>query len=160
MATRYLTVAEMIERIGEQEAVRLTSEHVPPAVPARNDAKIEAAIGDSEDEADGYISRRYALPLPATPKVLKTWVAALAREKLHKTRPTPAVEDAANRARAQLKEVSTGVFILLPAEAVQPKTIGDRLSISSGDGPRDTFADSLSDFTNLRGDGYSAAWRG
>lgn len=156
MPTRYLSVPELIERIGEQEALRLTSEGQPPA---RDDIKIERAIEDSEDEADGYIARRYALPLPTTPKVLKTWIAALAREKLHKTRPTPEVKDAADRARAQLREVSIGVFKLLTAEEEAAPTSTDREAITSGDRPRRTFSDELRGFGDLRGGGYCPNWR-
>jgi phage gp36-like protein len=159
MPTRYLSVVELVDRIGEQEAIRLTSEVKPPAQPARDDTKIERAIEDSEEEADGYISRRYAMPLATVPKVLKTWIAALAREKLHKTKPTQAVEDAAKLARAQLKEVSIGIFKLLPADDEPPAASTDREALSSGDAPRDSMARQLGDFMDLGGNGYRANWR-
>lgn len=156
MPTRYLPVPELVDRIGEQEAIRLTSETQPPA---RDDAKIERAIEDSEEEADGYVSRRYAMPLDSIPKVLKTWVAALAREKLHKTRPTPEVKDAADRARAQLREVSTGIFKLFPDAVEEAAIAGDRDPMGSDERPS-SFRDSLAGFTLRDGSGaYRGRWR-
>jgi phage gp36-like protein len=156
MPTKYLTVAELVDRIGNQEATRLTSEVQPPA---RDDVKLERAIEDAEEEADGYISRRYVLPLLETPKVLKTWIAALAREKLFKVAPVPEAKDAADRARAQLREVSIGTFVLRVEDSAAVETTGDRLAMTSGDRKTDTVARQLRDFTDLSGGGYCANWR-
>lgn len=154
--TRYLTVQDYIDRFGDQEATRLTSETQPPA---RDDTKIERAIEDSEEEVDGYVARRYALPLATVPRVLKTWVAVLAREKLHKTRPTPEVQAAADRARSQLRETSTGVFKLLAADESAPEPTGDREAMTSGDPRRYTLADGLRGYQLDGGGCPEPRWR-
>lgn len=154
----YLPVAEYVIRFGDQEATRLTSEVQPPA---RDDTKIETAILDSEEEAEGYIARRYPLPLSTVPAILKTWVAALARERLHKTRPTQEVEKAAERARQQLKETAQGLFKLLVEDGSEEVTVGgEQLAMTSGDAACPTISRrDMYDYTNLGGNGSVPRWR-
>lgn len=158
MPTIYLSVADYVARYGEQEAVRLTSEAQPPA---RDDVKIERAIEDAEEVVEGYVSRRYPLPLPEVPRVLVTWVATLTREALHKTAPTQAVKDAADRTRQQLREVAQGLFKLLVDDGTEAETVGgEQLSMTSGDRPEETISRSaMDDFTNLRGGRPAGRWR-
>jgi phage gp36-like protein len=158
MATAYLPVAEYKTRFGLQEAIRLTSEVQPPAV---DDTKIEAAIIDAEEIVEGYVSRRYPLPLPEVPKVLKTWVATLARENLHKTRPTQEVKDAADRTRVQLREVAQGLFKLLVDDGSEATTAGgEQLSLTSGDRADETFTrEAMGRYQDLGAGGYDPCWR-
>lgn len=158
MATAYLPVAEYKTRFGAQEAIRLTSETQPPAV---DDTKIETAITDAEEVVEGYVSRRYPLPLSETPKVLKTWVANLAREALHKTRPTQEVKDAADRTRAQLREVAQGLFKLLVDDGSEAATAGgEQLCLTSGDRADETFTrESMARYQDLGAGGYNPCWR-
>jgi phage gp36-like protein len=156
--TRYLSVADYVLRFGDQEATRLTSEGVQP--PARDDTKIEAAINDSEDEIDGYLSRRYQLPLATTPRVVASWTARLAREKLHKTRPIPEVVREADLVRQQLAQVSSGTFRLIDVEGVAEPSSADRSAQTSGVVRPTSMADALADYTRLGpGAGCEPRWR-
>jgi phage gp36-like protein len=74
------------------------------------------------------------LPLATpVPEVLKKVVADLAREALHKTRPTPSVTANADRARSALKDLSAGraVLLLEAGEVVESAaTAGPQWSVS------------------------------
>lgn len=151
---RYLTADEYVVRFGTAEAVRLTDEAKTGTI---DSAKLESNIGDATDEADAYIGTRYPVPLLAPPRVVKSIVAALAREKLHKTRPTPEVKDAADRARVQLRDIAAGRMTL--AITVGPDAVvdGDRSAETSGDGST-SFRDQLADFS-LSGSSFDPCWR-
>lgn len=153
----YLTTADYLNRFGEQEAVRLTDETRSGVV---DTVKVETAIADAVEIVNGYVGGRYSVPIANPPRILRSMVAALARELLHKTRPTPEVKDAADRARAQLKDVSIGRLGLPVATGeAAPVPVSDREPISSGDGPGDKFADELAAFADLGGGYYNPAWR-
>lgn len=101
----YVDVAEYVDTFGEQETKRITADSATDTT--YDSAKVEEALADSEEVVDGYISRRYAVPLVTVPKIVKGWVKALAREALHVNtgRMTDTVQQAADRARAQLKDL-------------------------------------------------------
>ena len=109
----YLTQEEYIARFGQAETIRITDESQTGTVDA---AKLQAAIDDAEEFAEGYLRARYDLPLAATPSLLKAIVATLARELLHKTRPTETVTQAADRSRSLLRDISLGRVVLAIGE--------------------------------------------
>jgi phage gp36-like protein len=126
----YLTRAEYLTRFGEIETVRLTDEARDGTVDFE---KLDAAITGAEEIVEGYLANRYPLPLASTPELVKELVADLARERLHKDRPTPAVTEAANRARLMLRDLSAGRMTLLlediVAESHAPST--PRIALAS-----------------------------
>lgn len=135
----YLTQAEYVARFGEAETLRLTDETRSGQIES---AKVEEALSDSEEEVDAYIGKRYAVPLANVPNLVKGFVAVLARERLHKTKPTPTVEKEAERARKQLGEISRNLMVLPTDEGAAPqdgRPVAD--SASSGDGPTPIFTE-------------------
>jgi phage gp36-like protein len=46
-------------------------------------ARIEQAGSEADAIIDGYIGRRYTLPLTSVPSILATWARAITRYKLH-----------------------------------------------------------------------------
>lgn len=153
---RYLTTAEYINRFGNAETVRLTDEAKSGMI---DGAKLETAINDSEEESDGYIGRRYAVPMGDPPKLVRSIIAAIAREKLHKTRATLEVKEAADRARAQLVDISRGLLTLpIAAGSTAPASAIDREAVTSGDGAGNRFSEILDDFTRIS-PAYDPAWR-
>lgn len=156
LASRYLTGEEYVARYGSNETIRLTDEAGLRVV---DGAKLEEAIKDQTDIADAYIGNRYAVPLGTPPRVIKSIVAALTREALHKTKPTPEVTAAADRARVQLRDISAG-RMGLPIEdgGTAPVIGGNRTSITSGDGTGSSFRDQLDGYSINPG-GSVAAWR-
>ncbi len=155
IASRYLTGEEFVQRYGTAEAIRLTDEVRSGNV---DSGKLEAAIGDATDEADAYIGTRYAIPLISPPRVVKSIVAVLAREKLHKTRPTPEVKDAADRARLQLRDISAKRMTLAIDGGTDAPVDGDRSAQTSGDGTTSAFLEGLAGFNLSPGFG-TANWR-
>lgn len=56
-------------------------------------AKVQAAIDDADSVIDGYLAKRYALPLPTVPGVLVVYGRAIARYNLHKNRQSLETND-------------------------------------------------------------------
>ena len=50
--------------------------------------RITQAVEEAGGVIDGYLARRYALPLDRTPSIMVTWARAITRYKLHKDRAT------------------------------------------------------------------------
>lgn len=146
IVSRYLTADSYVERYGVSETVRLTDEDQTRII---DKAKLETALKDATDIADGYIGTRYTTPLVSTPRVVASIVGALARELLHKSRPTPEVTAAADRARSQLRDIASGKMTL-------PVEQGDSVPVIGGNRYADTSEDSPSSFRSAVA-GYSLA---
>lgn len=75
--------AELMERTlrGEDRSGYSAAE-IAAADEAR--ARIEALVAEADGLVDGYLARRYPLPLPTTPKLLATYARAIVRYLLHK----------------------------------------------------------------------------
>jgi phage gp36-like protein len=144
LSSRYLTAEEYVERYGLAETVRLTDEKRLNVV---DGPKLESAIKDATDIADSYIGTRYTTPLLGVPRIIKTIVATLAREILHKSKPTPEVLAAADRARTMLRDIAAG-RMTLPVESgdAVPVIGGNLYALSSGDSST-TFRDAVSGFS-------------
>jgi phage gp36-like protein len=155
ITSRYLTADEYVERYGFAETVRITDEDKTGTV---DKAKLETALKDVTDEADAYIGTRYTTPLVATPRVVKSIVGALVRERLHKSRPTPEVTAAAERARQQLRDIASG-RMTLPVEQgdAAPVIGGNNYATTSGDSST-TFRDAVAGFSLAAGTPF-ANWR-
>lgn len=120
-AAPYLSADEYVARFGKEETVRVTDESRTGNVDA---GKLAAALVDATEFAQAYIKRRYTLPLPSVPSILKGIVADLARERLHKMRPSQAVKDNADLARSNLRDISAGRMEL-------PVAVGDQDPVES-----------------------------
>jgi phage gp36-like protein len=156
----YLTVAEYLARFGNRETIVLTND--TPNANTVDEPKVEAAIADAEEFVESYVATRYAVPLVDPPRTLLGIVAVLARELLHKTRPTPEVTAAADRARSQLKDIAAGRATLLLDDATEVETSGDSMSQTSGDAAPVTFTrEKLAGFTAIGGAAgyYDSAWK-
>lgn len=162
----YLSNAEYIARFGDRETVLLTNDTaLAQEAPTYDSAKVDAAISDATEVVEGYIGRRYVVPVESPPAIVKGWVAALAREALHVNvgRVNDAVQTAADRARAQLKDVVKGDLTLPIAEGSPAlEYTGAGIATSSLDRPCPVVTDSrLADFVApFTGDNTGANWRG
>lgn len=146
----YLTNQEYIDRIGLAETIRITDEDQSGAV---DPVKVTDAIFDAGEFADSYIATKYTLPLPFVPEIVKGIVVALAREILHRTRPTDAVTAQADRARAQLKDIAAGrASIPVPDGSEAPSELPAGLTVTSNDARGRLFTDAaLCDFAGFGG---------
>lgn len=154
----YLTVAEYLDRFGEMETKRLTDETRSGEV---DTAKVEEAIADSGEEVDSFLANRYSTPLGNPPRLVKGFVAVLARWRLYKTTATQQVKDEADLARSQLDKLSRGIM-KLPSETgpVPEDARPSADSASSGDGPTPIFTEETMAGFSVPGIGSGVArWR-
>lgn len=161
----YASTDEYIARFGNRETVRLTSEAAAtPGVPPTVDTgKVQAALDDASEIVTSYIGKRYVTPIYSPPNVMKAWTFDLARERLHVDagQTVKAVDDAGNRARAQLKDVAAGNMSLPLPEGAEPLESAGGLAMSSMDRPSPVFTRcAADDFTRMFTTGQDVpAWR-
>ena len=79
-------------------------------------ARINQGIEEAQGIIDGFLARRYTLPLVKTPGILITWARAIVRYKLHDDRQTddrsdPVVRDYRD-AMKLLEQIAQGKFSL------------------------------------------------
>lgn len=91
-----------------------TAEQIAAADSAR--ARIEQAVSEADAVIDGYLGRRYALPLATMPAILATWARSIARHRLHASRviderTDPIARDYRDAIRF-LEQVAAGRFSL------------------------------------------------
>lgn len=158
----YITVAEYISRFGERETILLTNEQ--PGSSTFTSRKVEEAIDDADDVVEAYIGTRYVVPVVSPPSVLRGWTAALAREALfvNTGKLSDTVKEAADRARAQLRDVQAGRMSLpIPEGGTALETANNLgLAASSNDREPALFTRSTMDaFTVPFGGGYNPCWR-
>jgi len=137
----YVTLLQLAEMPGALELAQVaTDQHAPHAVDAAlmeltlvdgdrsayaaddiaqaDDAaaRIQEAVTEAGALIDGYIGRRYKLPLASVPGILTAWARAIARYKLHSERLSsdatdPIVRDYKDAIRF-LEQVAAGKFSL------------------------------------------------
>lgn len=120
--------AELMElSLREGDRTSYTADEIAAADAAV--ARIEQAGTESDDLIDGYIGRRYALPLASVPGILITWARAITRYKLHGDRISDANTDPIARDyRDAIK------FLTLVSEGKFSLGIEDPTSQGSGPG--------------------------
>lgn len=79
----YATQADLVERYGESMLRDLTDRADPPAG-AIDGAVVSRALADTDAAIDGYLVRRYVLPLPSVPPLLRDVALSIAIYKLHR----------------------------------------------------------------------------
>lgn len=108
--------ASMILAFGEAELIRLTDRDGQAG--AIVDSVLEKALGDAAGIVDGYLAKRYTLPLTSLPAAVTTSAQAIAYYLLWPHAP----EEVRNRYRdaiKQLQDIAAGT-IQLDAEGVAP----------------------------------------
>jgi len=137
----YLSAAEFIDRYTEREAVMLSADVGSNVV---NTARLERGLIDASAQVDGYLGRRFALPLlsavtmqPVVPDVVKRLTGDIARYLMTGThvRETEAIRNRYKDAMAELKriaegEATVGVELALASSVSAPA--GGASSVRSG----------------------------
>lgn len=126
--TLYATVADLEQRMGEQELAQLTD---PLHSGSPDPALALAALADASAEIDGYLAVRYRLPLPTVPTVLVRMACDLARLALWRDVAPERVVSQAEHARRLLRDLSRGAMSLGLAQDVQAPT-PSQASVSVG----------------------------
>lgn len=114
--------------LGESTAA-YTADEVAAATEGKT--RIESAIDDAGQEADGWLSQRYALPLDPAPALLVRLVANMARFHLHDDQATDEIRKRYEDAIKTLRHISEGRISLgvndpSPASSIGPKATKSR----------------------------------
>lgn len=110
---RYCTQGDIVPSLVTERAVAQIATGDPSA--STIDADVEVMLGqwveDAESEVDGYLSQRYALPLPRVPTLVKRLSARITRFRVYTSRPGSAEEwltDDYKRAVSDLEKIAKG----------------------------------------------------
>lgn len=89
-----------------------------------NDVWIDEALATADDEINGYLSRRFVLPLPTVPDLLKRNAIVIAFHWLadRDNQATDLLRERYDRAIAKIKEIAAGKIDLgLPTPDMPPE---------------------------------------
>lgn len=132
----YCTKADLIARYGEQELIERTDrDNTPPE--AIDDAVLDVAIADGDNEINARLAVRYPAPLVDPPLVLTRWACSLTRFFLYQDLPddNPIVAEY-KRVIKSLDMVAAGNMSLGPDGAgAELESDGDTVVFEAG--PRD-----------------------
>ncbi len=131
----YATPADMIARFGEPEMTAL-SDAVGAGVP--DNAALSRALALAEDEIDGYLRGRYALPVSSVPAVLARIACDIARFELAVERATDEMRARHDDARRLLEAIAAGrVKLGMEPAGVAAPGAGGSLEVARGTRARD-----------------------
>lgn len=153
----YVTADEYVRRFGERESKLLTSEVAGGDI---DSAKVEEALDAAEEEANGYIGRRYLIPLASPPLFVRGIVQVIARYNLWKNNRPDSVADDAKIARAQLKDIGDGKLAIPGATGILEQSTGGRsLAATSGDANCPIFTEESMAGFDIPAGQHIAHWR-
>lgn len=117
----YTTLAELTRKFGLALLTRLT-DRAEVATGALDQSVIDQAILDTGAVIDGYLARRYVLPLDQIPDLLGDLALAIAIYKLHIYAPDPKIEADYKDAMRALREIGEGKISLPVSEGTLKST--------------------------------------
>lgn len=138
----YVTLAQLIERYGEPALIAVT-DRGEFATGVVNEAAIDRAIADADALIDGYLVRKYALPLAEAQPLLVKIAGSLVFYDLHTFQPDEKIVNEQKLALAQLRDIASGTVALTVA--------GLEADNVSGSGARITDRDRLMTQDNMKG---------
>lgn len=116
----YCTLADMVERFGQAEIIKLTDRD-KPYTNAIVEPVLQSAIADASELIDSYLNGRYPLPLSPVPKPVVRYCAELARYYLYTQKPPEEVSERYKAAIKWLESVAKGT-IKLGASDLTPES--------------------------------------
>lgn len=134
----YIVNQDIIDRLGTAKAAQLTAETgATPSTTVLDEIRLS-----SEGEVNGYLARRYAVPVDLTTHAdlaatLKGFTLDVAVYRAHGRRPPvpEAAKDSYESAKEWLLRVSEGK-IVLPAAVTPASTTSDKPMAASGGSPQ------------------------
>lgn len=129
----YATQQDMVDRFGATELIQLTDRAAVPPV-AIDATVLTRALADATAAIDGYLVRRYALPIAAPPPALVKVCADIARFYLWGDRADPKGAIAAAHAEALrwLRQVADDIVRLEVAGAASPAAASGGARVEAG----------------------------
>ncbi|MDA8123522.1 MAG: DUF1320 domain-containing protein [Deltaproteobacteria bacterium] len=128
----YATQADMEERFGAGELLKITDRSNPPTG-AIDAAVVTRALSDAEAEINGYLAARYTLPLSSTPAVLKRLCCVIARYYLYDDWANEQVRAQFEDATKVLKLIAEGKVLLGTEPAAAPETRASKPQFTTSD---------------------------
>lgn len=131
IASPYLSPQAFVDRLGLDEAIRLTDTIGTGRIEA---ARLTTALADAQAEVDGYLAVKYATPLSTVPAMITAIVHDLAVARLWRDELPESVMERQKSARQQLRDMAKGLIALPGAEALTAATGNDApVLITTGD---------------------------
>ncbi|MDD3553224.1 MAG: DUF1320 family protein [Deltaproteobacteria bacterium] len=127
----YATLADMEARYGIEEIIARTNRTDGAGV---DTVVLDRALQDADAEIDAYLSTRYALPLPAVPKILVRIACDIARYHLWQEMASDEVRRRYEDAIRLLGNIAKGL-ISLGIDANQPKPVLSSAAAQTGSPP-------------------------
>ena len=119
----YCTLAQLTERYGATMLVQL-SDRGGDEAPEEADAELfDRAIADADALIDGYLRKRYALPLPALPRLVTDLSLRIAIYYAHGQVVTDKVRDDYRDALKTLEKIAQGL-VELDLDGAEPPASG------------------------------------
>lgn len=101
----YATQTDLVDRFGETELAQITNRVDGATI---DTVVLGRALGDADAEIDGYLAKRYRLPLASTPVVLARLAADIVRYRLCIDSAPNMVRQRYEDAVSLLKRISSG----------------------------------------------------
>ncbi|MCB1463257.1 MAG: DUF1320 domain-containing protein [Nitratireductor sp.] len=118
----YCTVAQLTDRYGAQLLLQLSDRGDAVATEIDTDL-FDRAIADGDAMIDGYLARRYALPLETTPALITDLSQVIAIYKAHGQTVSDKIREDYQTALKQLRDIGDGK-ITLDVAGAEPAAAG------------------------------------
>jgi phage gp36-like protein len=128
----YVTLAQLIDRYGEPALIAVTDRGPFPAGVIDQGA-IDRAIADADATIDGYLARRYQLPLTVAQPLLVKIAGSIVFHSLHTFQPDEKIVADQKEAMMMLREISAGTVALTAAGLEAPNVGGSGARITDRD---------------------------
>lgn len=117
----YVTLAQLTDRFGEQMLISLTDRGTDALGVIDTDV-VDRALAETDALIDGYLARRYGLPLSAAQPMLVGVAGAITIYNLHIYEAPPKIEADYKDAIRTLVAISQGTITLTAAGVEAPST--------------------------------------
>lgn len=118
----YLSAQAFVERLGLDEAIRLTDTIGTGRIEV---ARLATALADAQAEVDGYLAAKYTTPLATVPALVATMVHDLAVARLWSSEAPAGVTERRNAVRRQLLDIVKGAMTLPGADLLTAATVNE-----------------------------------
>jgi phage gp36-like protein len=120
LATTYLTAQDFVDRIGLDQAIRITDTEGTGRIDA---ARLGKALVDASAEAEAYLAGRFATPLSQPSQLIAGIVFDLAVARLWVGEAPDGVRERAAAATARLRDIAKGLLTLPGATLLAPAEV-------------------------------------
>jgi phage gp36-like protein len=133
VSTAYCTLADLEAAVTTRRLIEATNDDDPTATGSIDQGKVDAAIAAAGDLIDGYLGKRYPLPLPSIPTLVTRLAVDLAVRNLFARvqdgEMSQGVRDRGKESVRTLELIMRGEISLgLPVTAAAPMPVGPMIN--------------------------------